>query len=72
MIQACPEVLGGLPIPRSSVEIVDGKVMNTEGKNTTKNFILMVNSIRRGACPCASTSLAATPSPRATEKVRLP
>ncbi len=38
MIKVCPEVLGGLPTPRPSAEIVDGKVMNTEGKNITKEF----------------------------------
>ena len=40
MIKVCPEVLGGLPIPRPSAEIVDGQVMNTEGKNITKEFSL--------------------------------
>ena len=40
MIKVCPEVLGGLPTPRPSAEIVDGKVMNTEGKNITKGFSL--------------------------------
>ena len=38
MIKVCPEVLGGLPTPRPSAEIVDGKVMNTEEKNITKEF----------------------------------
>lgn len=27
MIKVCPEVLGGLPIPRPSAEIVDGQVL---------------------------------------------
>ena len=40
MIKVCPEVLGGLPTPRPSAEIVNGKVMNTEGKNITKEFTL--------------------------------
>lgn len=40
IIKVCPEVLGGLPIPRPSAEIVDGQVMNTEGKNDTKEFSL--------------------------------
>lgn len=40
MIKVCPEVLGGLSIPRSSAEIVDGQVMNTEGRNITKEFSL--------------------------------
>ena len=38
MIKVCPEVLGGLSIPRPSAEIVSGQVMNTEGKNITKEF----------------------------------
>jgi len=40
MIKVCPEVLGGLPTPRPSAEIVNGQVMNTEGKNITKEFTL--------------------------------
>lgn len=40
IIKVCPEVLGGLPTPRSSAEIVNGQVMNTEGKNITKEFTL--------------------------------
>ena len=40
MIKVCPEVLGGLATPRAPAEIVDGKVMNTEGKNITKEFTL--------------------------------
>lgn len=32
--------MGGLPTPRPSAEIVDGKVINTEGKNITKEFTL--------------------------------
>ena len=40
MIKVCPEVLGGLPTPRPSAEIVDGQVINTEGKNITKEFTL--------------------------------
>lgn len=40
IIKVCPEVLGGLPIPRPSAEIVAGQVMNTEGKNITKEFTL--------------------------------
>ena len=40
MIKVCPEVLGGLPTPRPSAEIVNAQVMNTEGKNITKEFSL--------------------------------
>ena len=32
--------MGGLPTPRPSAEIVDGKAINTEGKNITKEFTL--------------------------------
>ncbi len=40
VVKVCPEVLGGLPTPRPSAEIVNGQVMNTEGKNITKEFSL--------------------------------
>ncbi|MBE6355242.1 MAG: DUF523 domain-containing protein [Treponema sp.] len=40
MIKVCPEVLGGLLTPRPPAEIVNGQVMNTEGKNITKEFSL--------------------------------
>ncbi len=40
VVKVCPEVLGGLPTPRPSAEIVNSKVMNTEGKNITKEFTL--------------------------------
>lgn len=40
IIKVCPEVLGGLPTPRPSAEIVDSQVMNIEGKNITKEFTL--------------------------------
>lgn len=38
MINVCPEVLGGLPTPCPSAEIVNGQVMNIEGKNISKEF----------------------------------
>lgn len=34
----CPEVLGGLDIPRSPSEIIKDKVINKEGKDVTYNF----------------------------------
>ncbi|MEG0273709.1 MAG: DUF523 domain-containing protein [Longicatena sp.] len=34
----CPEVLGGLPIPRLSCEIVDGKILNTANEDCTEAF----------------------------------
>ena len=39
IIKVCPEVLGGLPTPRPSAEIVDGQVMTTEGKSVRKEFM---------------------------------
>ena len=41
-VPVCPEVLGGLPVPRPPAEIVDGVVMTREGKNVDAEF-------RRGA-----------------------
>lgn len=40
IIKVCPEVLGGLPTPRSPAEISGSQVMNTEGKNITEEFSL--------------------------------
>ena len=40
VIKVCPEVLGGLAVPRPSAEIVDGQVINTDGRNITKEFTL--------------------------------
>jgi uncharacterized protein YbbK (DUF523 family) len=37
-IKVCPEVLGGLSIPRSSCEIKDGKVWNMDGQDCTEAF----------------------------------
>lgn len=37
-IIVCPEVLGGLPTPRASSEIVNGKVMNTKDEDVTAQF----------------------------------
>ena len=37
-ILVCPEVRGGLSIPRAPSEIVNNKVINVEGKDVTKEF----------------------------------
>lgn len=34
----CPEVLGGLPIPRDPSEIVNGEVLTDKGKSVDKEF----------------------------------
>jgi len=38
-IAVCPEVLGGLPIPREGAEIVGKKVKTAGGKDMTKQFL---------------------------------
>ena len=40
VIPVCPEVLGGLPIPRISAEIVNGIVINREGVSVDGPFRL--------------------------------
>ena len=40
VIPVCPEVLGGLPVPRPSAEIVNGTVMNVAGENVDAAFRL--------------------------------
>ena len=39
LIPFCPEVESGLPTPRASSEIKDGRVINTEGKDVTDAFV---------------------------------
>jgi len=41
-VPVCPEVLGGLPTPRTPAELVDGVVTDRDGKNVDEAF-------RRGA-----------------------
>ena len=38
VIPVCPEVLGGLPVPRIPAEIVDGTVINREGVSVDAAF----------------------------------
>jgi len=42
VIPVCPEVAGGLPIPRVPVELVKGVAINREGVNVDKEFHLGV------------------------------
>ena len=42
VIPVCPEVAGGLPIPRIPVELVDGEAINRDGVNVDKEFRLGV------------------------------
>ena len=38
VIPVCPEVMGGLPVPRIPSEIRDGVVINKDGKNVDREF----------------------------------
>ena len=38
LIPVCPEVLGGLPVPRTPAEIVDGRVTAKDGTIVDKEF----------------------------------
>ena len=38
IVPVCPEVLGGLPIPRIPAEIVNGRVINREGGSVDEAF----------------------------------
>ena len=51
VIPVCPEVTGGLPIPRIPAEIVDGIVTNREG-------IVVDNEFRLGAKLCLEKAIA--------------
>ena len=38
MVPVCPEVMGGLPIPRESAEIVNGVVKHKDGSSVDAEF----------------------------------
>ena len=38
-VAVCPEQLGGLPTPRACSEILGDRVVNTEGKDMTEQFV---------------------------------
>lgn len=43
LIPICPEVLGGLSIPRFPAEIINDKVINTKGEDVTLNYVSGAN-----------------------------
>ena len=51
VIPVCPEVEGGLPVPRIPCEIVDGIVTNKQGESKDKEF-------RSGAKKCLQKAIA--------------
>ena len=38
VVEVCPEVEGGLPVPRPPVEILDGRVLAADGRDFTQAF----------------------------------
>ncbi len=40
VIGVCPEVAGGLPIPRDPAEIVNGKLISNKGRDVTEEYML--------------------------------
>ena len=46
-VPVCPEVLGGLPVPRTPAEIVDGAVTAKDGRNVDAAFRLGAALMRK-------------------------
>ncbi|MEZ5896137.1 MAG: DUF523 domain-containing protein [Parvularculaceae bacterium] len=38
LVAICPEIAGGLPVPRPPAEIVDGRVVDTTGRDVSAEF----------------------------------
>lgn len=38
-LTVCPEIAGGLPVPRACCEIVNGRILNTDKEDVTDAFI---------------------------------
>lgn len=43
VIGVCPEVVGGLPIPRDPAEIINGKLISNKGKDVTEEYMRGAN-----------------------------
>lgn len=52
VVTVCPEVLGGLPTPRSPAELRAGRVLNTAGEDVTAPFDLGVRRALERARTC--------------------
>lgn len=39
LVPVCPEILGGLPTPRTPAEIKDGRAISRDGRDVTDNFL---------------------------------
>ena len=61
IIKVCPEVMGGLSIPRIPSEIIDNKVINKEGTSVTKEYlkgaekVLKIAILKDGSPSCGSS-----------------
>jgi len=49
LIPVCPEQLGGLPTPRSAVELLDGRAVTKDGADVTADFERGVQQVLRVA-----------------------
>lgn len=38
IVMVCPEMAGGLPVPRDPAEIIDGKVISSRGRDVTSEY----------------------------------
>ncbi len=45
VIPVCPEIAGGLPVPRTPCEIVNGEILSAKGESKDREF-------RKGAAEC--------------------
>ena len=45
LIPVCPEVEGGLPIPRTPCEIIGDKVISKDGEDKTANYLLGASKV---------------------------
>ena len=54
LIPVCPEIMGGLPVPRTPSEVCGGIVMTKNGQNVDREF-------REGARKCLETALKEKP-----------
>ena len=52
VIPVCPEVLAGLGVPRVPIEIVDGEVIDRDGRSVDGVIRSAVDEIVRGLDPC--------------------
>lgn len=67
VIPVCPEVTGGLPVPRVPVELQNGRAVNKNGEDVTAYFRrgveqTMARPFGRGNRPCHPTAAPVPPA----------